>query len=362
MADDLSIVSGGQSIAGWTDVSVTLRAEGFPNSFEISATSRAPDGKSATIVKPGDACQVMLGADTVITGYVDRVVEGGDKDSHTLSLSGRGMTQDLVDCSAIWTHGQMVSGTALDIAKRLASAYGTSGIKVKLGPGASAGDPIPSPTFLNYTETGADIIQRVALNAKLLAYEDATGALVLATVGSTQAASGAVYGQNVQAWSAENSMDQRFSDLICCSETMDGLADFNGSDFYYTATDPGVPRMRNRNVQLEHVAVEGGPAEFTKNKAIWEVARRLGRSTTVHVTLDSWRDSAGTLWAPNTLMPVDVPGLLLANKILCISEVTFRRNNETGTTADLLLMPPQAFTPEPISLLPLDAPDLTEPT
>jgi prophage tail gpP-like protein len=92
----------------------------------------------------------------------------------------------------------------------------------------------------------------------------------------------------------------------------------------------------------------------------WEVARRAGRGLQLMAVVDSWRDTAGVLWTPNTLVPVSgIPGLSGITE-LAIADVTYRRDDDDGTTAQLLLMPPKAFSPEPIVLQPASLPDLTQ--
>ena len=39
--------------------------------------------------------------------------------------------------------------------------------------------------------------------------------------------------------------------------------------------------------------------------------------------------------------------------MLLITEVTYLRNSQSGTTAELTLMAPEAFLPQPINLTPL---------
>ncbi|MGP8002296.1 MAG: phage baseplate assembly protein [Smithella sp.] len=85
-------------------------------------------------------------------------------------------------------------------------------------------------------------------------------------------------------------------------------------------------------------------------RANWENARRVGRSNVLTLTTDSWRDSAGTLWTPNTIVPISLPALKLQQVNWVIADVSYKRDT-TGTTADLVLMPPRAFLPQPISLL-----------
>ena len=346
---DLRLVIAGGDFAGWEDIEVSLRAEAFPNSFSIGAS--LPPGTSIP-VNPGDPCTVILGNDQVLDGYVDHVEDGGTATGHRIDIAGRGKTQDLVDCSAEWPSHQLVNGNALTIANDLALPYG---IAVALAEGASPGDTVPTWP-LNYGETAADIIQRVARNAKLLAYEDSHGRLVLSNVGTLCAPSGAAYGENVQMWSWSRSMDQRFSDYVCCGSAVDGMQELDGGTFYDTERDTGVPRHRLTHLILDQGAQQ--PHQFTIDRAKWECARRAGRSQIATFTLDSWRDSAGRLWRPNTLIPVALPGIL---SNLVISEVHFRRSNETGTTAQIVAMPSQAFTPEPITLISQSFADLKGP-
>lgn len=357
MSEDLTLTAGGNSVTGWNDIRVTLRAEGFPPDFEIGLSSRGPGGATKTVIETGQPCTVKLGPDLVMTGYVDRDMEGGSGEDHKLGVIGRGKTEDLVDCSAEWPKGQITGANALEVATKLASPYG---IAVKMADGAQPGPAIPQFN-LNYGETAADIIQRVARAAGLLAYEDPTGTLILAQAGAISTASGAIYGAsgNVQAWSVVNAMDQRYSDYVCSMLSQDVWSDTGDGGFFFdTEKDPNVPRHRLMYLVMEQ-AVD--PQAFTISKAKWEAARRAGRGTQVRVTLDSWRDSAGKLWMPNTLISVDVPGFRLTDKTLAISEVTFRRSDATGTTADLLLMPKAGFLPEPINLQPVAAADVIGP-
>ena len=120
-----------------------------------------------------------------------------------------------------------------------------------------------------------------------------------------------------------------------------------------TAKDPNVKRHR-----AKHLIAEGGSGglQLAQPRADWEAARRLGRSTEAWVTVDGWRDSAGTLWTPNTEIPLVLPSVKLPQAGWVLSEVTYARDAH-GTRADLVCMPAAAFTPQPILLQPVD-PDL----
>lgn len=353
---DNIVVSGGKTISGWDTVDITLRCDGFPNDFSVATSSHDLLKDAETAGQPGDLCWVTIGDDRVVSGYLDERLEAFGADRHPLMLTGRGKTQDLVDCSAEWPSGQLIDGDAQSIAERIAEPYG---LRVSMGDGASAGPKVPQ-WALEYAETGAAIIQRLAQNAGLIAYENAEGELLLANVGIKQSASGVKAGQggNVESGSVSYSMHQRYSEVVCCWFSSASLNDVPGSDFFYTEKDPNVRRHRRLNIALEAVGGEERSDEFTKRRARWEVTRRMGRSIVVEVTVDSWRDKDGALWMPNTLIPVDVPGCKISP--LLIASVRFRRD-KSGTHADLVLMPKEAFAIEPISLQPIAAADVQGP-
>ena len=59
-------------------------------------------------------------------------------------------------------------------------------------------------------------------------------------------------------------------------------------------------------------------------------------------------------WQPNALVAVDLPACKLSNVTWLLSHVTYSRNGDSGTTAELTLMPPQAFVPSADFLVPFD--------
>ncbi|WP_162988528.1 phage baseplate assembly protein [Commensalibacter melissae] len=90
---------------------------------------------------------------------------------------------------------------------------------------------------------------------------------------------------------------------------------------------------------------------MSQQRAQWEVNRRFGRSQSIQVVTDSWRDQQGKLWEPNTLVPVSFPTLKVNTKNhLLIAEVVFRLDMGGGTHAEITLMPKEAFSPQPIVL------------
>lgn len=343
MSDEITLTAGDVAISGWTSVRITRGIERCPSDFEIALTEHFP-GTSQFIVKPGDACQVALGADTVITGYVDDHQASIAAENHELRISGRGKCQDLVDCAAEWESGQITGTSALDIATKLAAPH-----SIKVIEDGQEDSPLIPQINLILGETAWEIIERVCRFRGLLAYELADGNLILARTGTKAAASGFAQGKNIESANLELSAAERYREYRALLQSMDHLGELGGvGNLQYIAYDTGV-RPNRKMVIIAEYGDSG--AEVCKKRALWEAARRLGRGSRLTVTTDAWRDSAGVLWEPNTLVPLDLPSLGLVDATWLVTEVTYRLD-ENGTHADLTIMPPSAFLPQPVLLIP----------
>ena len=361
--DDLTLIitpaGGGDATAlsGWTQVRVTRGIERLPSDFQVTAT--APGGPLDVRAHAGDLAQVLLGGDPVLTGYVDRVIPAFAPGSHTVTILGRSKCEDLVDCSAVFETFQLTSMSLPDLANRLSADFKIKAKVIDGDIGPKIGTIIVPQVNVALMETAWEIIERVCRYGGVLAYDDTDGNLILSRVGSTSMASGFAQAQNVQGAVGLEGMDQRFSKYVGVFASTQTLFEMPPDNFNPLtnnslgfALDPGVPRYR----PLVLVA-EQNDLNFTvlKNRLGWEAARRYGRSKQIRVVADSWRDSAGMLWQTNALAPVDVPAAGVSGEVWLITEVSFLRD-ERGTRAELVLMPKEAFSVEPINLNPASVP------
>ncbi|WP_321896044.1 phage baseplate assembly protein [Paraburkholderia heleia] len=348
MDDELFLSVGDQTITGWTDIRVTRGIERCVSDFELGLTEEQIEQDTVTevVVQPGDECLIDLGADLVLTGFVDDYIPSIAPGTHTVRVAGRSKCEDLVDCSAVWPNGQISGTSALDVATKLAAHYG---ITVK----CDVSDLIAIPQFNVFIgETPFEIIERVSRFSQLLVYDEPDGSLRLARANPrVQAAGGLVQGLNIQEASVVYSARDRFSSYTCFAQSILSFTDAGiGPNMIATVSDVGVKRVRERYIAAEAVQ---GFQDLARRRAIWEMNRRAGRAAMVMVKTDSWRDASGTLWTPNTLVYVDIPKLKISRQTWLIGEVTYKRNAEEGTTAELIVMDPAAYAAEPIALQPL---------
>ena len=118
----LTLRVGGQVFAGWKSVSIRLGLEQIAGTYDLAITERWPWQPLEWSIPPGEFCEILIGDDPVISGYVDAVSVSYDANSHEIRVNGRDRTGDLVDCSAPST---AFSGlTFLQIAEKLTAPFG----------------------------------------------------------------------------------------------------------------------------------------------------------------------------------------------------------------------------------------------
>lgn len=342
-----------RDIIGWTGMSVTRGIDRCPSSFEIEFTEPL-DARTDVIVSPGDYCEVLLGNDIVLTGFVDRYLPSYNANQHTARISGRSRSQDIVDCSVVTVHGmQFHNRRLIDIARELCAPYG---VKINLGIGVDPSAQIDD-LFVLIGETPYDIIDRLSRFLGFLLYDLPDGSLLISTVGTARAANGFTEGINVLSAAAMYSMDGRYSEYEIFRTNLDAISDIGeGGNTIAKVFDKQVTRFRHRSLIAEQ-PVAGD--DLAKKSAYWELNRRIGRSFQVRLSTDTWRDSSGTLYTPNTLVPVDLPGLKMPTvNTWLIADVTYRKGRE-GTICDLTIMPPEAFQLKPFVLYPPINTDIT---
>lgn len=341
MNDEMTLTVGGKVISGWDSVRVTRSIDRLPSDFDLSLMDKFPGSDDQQLVKEGDACVVKLGSDTVITGYIDRWAPMISVSRHEVRATGRSKCEDLVDCSAKWNNNVITGATPLQIAQRLSAPYG-----ITVSSDVTDMQNVPQFT-LNWGESSQEIIDRITRWAALLYYDLPDGNLYLTRVGTRKAVSGVAQGVNIEAAAYEASMDERFSEYTGVSMTVNPLVDDSGYGAVTkaTANDPDVAKMRYRNRIIIVESTMNTP-KLAQQAIDWEMNRRYGRSKVLQVTIDNWRDSAGKLWEPNTLIPVNIPKMGINDVLWLLAEVTFIKD-EQGTAAQMVLMPPAAFSVQP---------------
>ena len=321
---------------GWEEVTVTRAVDAVSGAFSLRLSDRWSHGATALPIAPGMACVITAGGDTLIKGWIDSVNPSFGSGAHAISVAGRDASADLVDCAAIHKPGEWKNITVSRLAAILAAPFG-----VKVRCEGNEGAPIPTHK-VEPGETAWECLERALRQRELMAMPDAAGGIVIVAVGSGRASTAIVQGQNVLEASASFDAKDRYSEyrVLAQNKGSDTESGDKAAAVVATAKDPVLGRYR------PHVITGEAPkdAATARRRAEWEASVRAGRSASVDVTVQGWRQGDGTLWPLNAMCRVQLPWLRV-DKDLMIGRVVHKLGSG-GTTTQLTLRSPAAFAQE----------------
>lgn len=358
----VTLVVGGREFGGWKSVRIEAGIERQARSFDLEVTDKWPGQTDIPRrIQPGDACQVFIGSDLVMTGYVDGTPIRYDGRSVGVGVKGRSKTADLIDCCPI-PSGQPVSavgvawadvvgadGKTLNvikpparsanqwrnqplevIASALAAPYG-----IRVIAETSTGKPI-ADHHVQVGETVFQSIDRMMRLRHVLSTDNERGDLVLIEVGGAGRAATAIeLGANVLGASTELDYKNVFSQYIVKGQragddgafaddvseeegTADDDSDVNVVGETAGATDSMAKRRRILVLKQSGQADEG----TCQDRANYERAHRSAQALQTSYTLAGWRQESGELWKPN--MQVRVRDALIGfDRDMLIAEVAY---------------------------------------
>lgn len=338
MTPTVTVALAGRPYRGWKSVRVQRSLEQAAGSFTTTLADRAAGDGPRIDLRPGAAAAVDADGDRLLTGWIDTVRVRHDAGSHEIEASGRDAACDLIDCSAPSEPSEWRDAGLGEIARALAAPYG---VRVRVdAPGAPFERFRTSPG-----ETAWEAIERACRLRGLLPMGDPGGGLILGRPGRARALAALRRGENILAASGTATATDRYRDYRVLGQqpSTDVLGAAAAAHVLGSATDDGVARPR----LLTLVAEQALSATEAHERAGWEASVRAARSRQVAVRVAGWRERGdrGPLWAPGALVRVVDDWLGLDRDLLVVSVVW--QAGPDGATADLALLPADAFEPRP---------------
>jgi prophage tail gpP-like protein len=366
-ANTVTLVVGGKEFGGWKSVRIEAGIERQARSFDLEVTDKWPGQTDIPRrIQPGDACQVFIGADLVMTGYVDGTPIRYDPRTVGVGVKGRSKTADLVDCCPI-PGGQAVSGVAtpwadvvgvdgkrLNIIKPPAlSANQWRGQKLEVIAAALAapyGVRVVAETDTgkaiadHHVQVGETVFQSIDRMMRLrhvLSTDNERGDLVLIEVGGSGRATTAIeLGSNVMAASTDLDYKNVFSQYIVKGQRAgddsafaDDVSEEEGtseddSETTLTGETADVTDAMAKRRRILVLKQAGQADEGTcQDRANYERAHRRAQALQTSYTLAGWRQESGELWKPNVQVRVR-DALIGFDLDMLIAEVAYVLDNK----------------------------------
>lgn len=333
----IELLVGGQVYGGWTRVEVQRSIEQVAGGFSIGLTSRWPGVDVPVGLREGLPCELRLGGETVITGYIDTIELDLSESRSVVRVEGRDKTGDLVDCSAIHKTGQWRGATLAQIVSDIAAPFG---IQVLVD--ADLGEPFKR-FALDDGEHAFDAIERACRLRAVLVTSTPAGQLLLTHASSVNSGVVLKEGVNIKSISASHTWRERHSQIIVKAQ-VPGDDDENGVQAAHlktAATDTEINRYRPLIVMAEH----GTSSKSLAERARWETLVRMGRGKRGQCTVVGWRTGtdgqSGALWKPNTLVRIESARMNLAQEMLIVG-CSYSLSDD-GTLTDLTFARREAF-------------------
>jgi prophage tail gpP-like protein len=361
----LTLRVGGQIYGGWMAVNIRTGIQQLAGSYEIGITERWPEQHTDWAIPPGEFCEVLIGDDTVICGYVDSVSTSYDAGSHEIKVTGRDRAGDLVDCSApsrafsgltftqiaeilckpheIAVYDETALGKKLTVKQKKSGKKGSPPKKPRVG------GKVPKQASQN-GESVFRTLDKLARQEGVLLVSDGEGGILVTRAGlGGECETHLEFGVNILRASYEESFVELYSEI-----TVKGQASAAGAKKYGVsqASPKGkVSRAivaKSGHSQIDRyrpliiVAESQAGAKRCQQRAEWEASNREAKSRKVTVTVQGWREKPeGDLWAINRMVRVRCPWMRMDEWWL-IAGVTYRLD-DGGTVSELQLVDERAF-------------------
>jgi prophage tail gpP-like protein len=334
----------GRRISGWKRIQIERELGAFCGRFHLGLLDSWELLSKSWYVTPFADCKIYIDRELVLTGYVDNVSIAKSTSGTDISFSGRDITSDLVDCSALAKPYQFDEKTLSDLVKIVLKGFPITYVE-RADPGKKFRRiDIPPGSRI------ANVLDEYSRYRGLFFITNEKGELELVQPGNRKSDTSLVVGQNIKSFQVQYDTQQRFSKYFVFSQSQ-GVPDFFGAkanQIQKTAQDKGVPRYR----PLGFLADFSATAEDAQKRANWEATVRAAKMVTLNVDVAGWRQGnfvnlAPSFWSVNQLVDVEILEIGLKEELL-ISSVRFSYDSSGGQITTLGLERKDAYLAEPL--------------
>lgn len=361
----------GQVYSEWTRAEVSRDLEDLAGQFSVElrdgtrSWSSWPFASLAALsrrVVAGLDVEVLVDGESVLKGWVDRVRPRAAEGQVSVTITGCDKTADLADCAATLKPPYEYQDITIEqVAGKILAPYG-----LKVRAEAEVGEPFERYA-IDVAETALSAIEKGARQRSLLVTSDGRDTVLLTQSGRTRASGVLAFPGNVISSAGEFSADRRHSHY-----RVKGQAERAGGrrrmSAYLKASQAPAARdasswvEQQRDHETAGVAVTGeeddedmssryrplvsmGRTQLTKmgarDQARWMRRTARGRSEALDYEVLGYRDQAGQLWRPNTLVQVSdrFQGVF---RDMLIAGVVYT-HDDNGSRTRLRLCGPEAY-------------------
>jgi len=323
----------GTEFAGFLAGSATVRLDALTNTFSFSMTS---DKANALPFRGGEACIVKVDGEKIITGHIEIVNVDGDSSDHSISITGRDNTGDILD-SNIGSLEDIRPPTTLKRIIEIAIKHIGSTISV-----VQEFEPKPFVTTedLASPEPGQDVwdfIETLARKRQVLLSSNADGNVLITRSKSEEVDATLQHligrnDNNVLKYSVSYDTTGRYN-VYRMSTQLNPVAMVDAGRF----SNETIVSQNGQSTDLEIrkgrqlVLITENSGSTPIDRAKWEANVRRARGKMYSATVHGFRNQTGNIWAVNELVQVNDEFAGINSRML-VSSVEFNIGTEGRLT------------------------------
>lgn len=338
MSEEIKLIVNNQVFTGWTEISFSRSMEALCGSFSFSFADRFTGEKP---IRPwpfdvGDICQIKIDEKLQMTGFIDEMIPEIDSETHSVNVTGRDKTCDLVDCSAKIDKIQFKKIDFYELADKLTEDFDISVLRL-----ADIGNK-KFNVILEPGQSPFEVLNKKCRELGCLLATNVSGDMeVTNTKVTNRTDSKLIFGKNILKARLTKNNTERFQLYVVKGQSKTvGTSWYSGKStkrIEGTASDPDI---RYRPIVIN--ADQNTNSEDCKRQAEFESNRRRGRSRVIDLEVQGWyQTDSNKLWETNSIAYTEIPEFFIKEEMLIV-DVNFSKTN-SGTLTRLRIMPPEAY-------------------
>lgn len=326
--------------------SVSLQLDAIAGFFGFDAVST----KARPLpIRQGDECRIVVDGEPVMTGYIETVNVDYSSNNHSIGISGRSKTADIIDSTI----------NTLEIKPPISLRSAILKVISHIGASIDVIDNVGTLKRFNQAEdilspevgqNAFDFIEKLARKRQVLLTTDGDGNIVITRSGTDLApvALQNVIGganNNIEGASVSYNQTSRYNKYIVASQMNPVALNLSGDASAKTISDQKSDQVIDSEIrtsrQLIIQAENASSAGQALDRAKWEANIRKTRSIVYSTTLPNFSEG-GKLWMPNQLTSIkdDFAGI---DAEMLVNTVTFSLDT-SGASTDLAFVDKNAYT------------------
>ena len=325
----LTVSVGGMSYSAFLEAEVHAAFNGAARDFSLEIAAELGASATNAVFKVGAEVTIHANGDLLLTGFVDKKNPKIDAYRAVISVSGRGNSGDLIDCSAKHKTGRFEKKDPMQIGNEVAEGIGA---KYTTDQQLEKVEQYQ----LNPGESIHRMVEKMARQQGMTITETADGNAKITKAGSKRHAGGLIEGRNMLTGQAAHDGSNRHSEYTVRGQRPFGHGE-DALEIEHVEKDSAVKRHR----PLVLIQDEDTDKKRTKKRAKNRKNQAAGHALKATITTQGFRDEGGQLWEPGNLVWVESPFLDIAQDML-IESVTYKQNG-AGSIASISLTDPRAY-------------------